>query len=191
MSLPIFQTWPLLSESRVALISSFFRCAVFVGVGVDERDFFADVFVEEFCGIEEIVFVILFEDVEFGGVGERAEVDGGGIDGGGDVFEFEAEVAGGESEISNVADEGDVGVVDGDVEVGLVGEGGGGGLFASEESCCGRALRGCVGGNDGGMAIASAAVAMAAVRLRNFLADGMGVSIVVVLDSRVRFAFLG
>ena len=126
-----------------------FQIAVFVGVGVDERDLFADVFVEEFCGIEEIVFVILFEDVEFGGVGERAEVDGGGIDGGGDVFEFEAEVAGGESEISDVADEGDVGVVDGDVEVGLVGEGGGG-AFCLGGVVLWAGVRGGVGGEYGG-----------------------------------------
>src|SRR5580704_14557318 len=53
--------------------------AIVVVVGVDERDFFADVFVEEFCGVKQIVFVILFEDVELGGIGERAEMDGGGI----------------------------------------------------------------------------------------------------------------
>ena len=31
-----------------------FQIAVFVGVGVDERDFFADIFVEEFCGMRRL-----------------------------------------------------------------------------------------------------------------------------------------
>ena len=125
--------------------------AIVVVVGVDERDFFADVFVEEFCGVEQIVFVILFEDAELRGIGERAEMDGGGIDGGGDVFEFEAEVAGGESEISHVTDEGDVGVVDGDVQVGLVGKSGGGGCGGGVVLAAGVSgyVRGDGGARDG------------------------------------------
>ena len=124
------------------------------------------------------------------GVGERAEVDGGGIDGGGDVFELEAEIAGGKSEISYVADEGDVGVVDGDVEIGLVGEGGGGGVFCVGGIVLAAGVCGGVRGDSRWLATASAAVAMAAERLRNFLAVGLGVSILL-SSIRVRFAFLG
>ena len=80
---------------------------------------------EELGGFEEIVFVILLEDGELIGIRERAEMDGGRIDGGGDVHEFEAEGAVGESEIADVANESDVGIVDGDVEIGLIGEAGG------------------------------------------------------------------
>ena len=94
-------------------------------IRADEGDFAADVFVEELGGLEEIVFVILLEDAELIGIGERAEVNGGGIDGGGDVHEFEAEGPVGESEIADVADESDVGIVDGDVQIGLVAETGG------------------------------------------------------------------
>ena len=95
MSLPIFQTGPLLSASRVALISS---CLVspFSRIGADERDFFADVFVEEFGGLQEIVFVILFENAELVGFGEGAKMHGGGIYGGGDVFEFQVENSAGQ-----------------------------------------------------------------------------------------------
>ena len=96
-----------------------------VHVRADEGDFFADVLVEELGRFEEVVFVILFDDAELVGVGQRAEMDGGGIDGGGDVHEFETESAIGEIEIADVANQSDVGIVDGDVEIGLVVEAGG------------------------------------------------------------------
>src|SRR4029077_18366700 len=85
----------------------------------------ADVFVEEFRGLEEIVFVILFDDAEFLRVVERTEMNGGGIDSGGDVHKFEAERATGQRKITNVADEGDIGIVNGDVQVSLIAEAGG------------------------------------------------------------------
>ena len=90
MSLPIFQTWPLLSESKSGF-DFFVLGGAVVLVGADEGDFLADVFVQELGGLEEIVFVVLFDDAELVGFGERAEMNGGGIHGGGDVHEFEAE----------------------------------------------------------------------------------------------------
>src|SRR3984957_20793248 len=61
---------------------------------------------------------------------------------------------------------------------------GGGQFFASEESCWERAWAG-VWAAITADAIATAAVAIAMVRLRNFLAAGLGVSIFV-LDSKLR-----
>ena len=52
-------------------------------------------------------------------------MDRGGIDSGGDVHEFEAERAAGKREIADVAHESDVGIVDRDVEIGLIVEAGG------------------------------------------------------------------
>jgi hypothetical protein len=52
--------------------------------------------VQEFGGFEEIVLVILLDHAQLVRFGEGAEVDGGRIDGGGDVHEFEAERAGGQ-----------------------------------------------------------------------------------------------
>src|SRR5580693_2613772 len=48
-----------------------------------------------------------------------------GIDRRGDVHEFQAEGAGGKGELADVANQGDIGVVDGDGEVGLIVEAGG------------------------------------------------------------------
>jgi hypothetical protein len=61
-------------------------------------------YVEEFRGLQEIVFVILFDNAEFLRLRQRAEVDGCGINGRGDVFEFEAEGACGHGELADVAD---------------------------------------------------------------------------------------
>src|ERR1700757_3932848 len=54
----------------------------------------------------------------------------GGIDGCGDVFEMKREQAEGEVNLADVANEGDVGVVDGDGEIDLVFFCGNGGLLA-------------------------------------------------------------
>ncbi len=51
-------------------------------------------------------------------------MDGRRIDGGGDIHEFEAESAIGKREIADVANESNIGVVNGDVQVGLIGEAG-------------------------------------------------------------------
>ena len=79
-----------------------------------ERDFLADIFLEELLGIEEIEFVVLFDDIELRGIDERAEMNCGRIDGSGDVFEMKWEQAGGEVDLADVANESDIGVVDGD-----------------------------------------------------------------------------
>jgi len=47
-------------------------------------------------------------------------VNGGGIDGGGDIHEFQAEISAWEFQFADVADKGDVGIVDGDRKIGLV-----------------------------------------------------------------------
>jgi hypothetical protein len=59
-------------------------------------------------------------------------MNGRGIDGGSDVHELEAESSAGESELADVADERDVGIVDGDVEIGLIVQAGG--LVATDAS---------------------------------------------------------
>ena len=96
-----------------------------------ERDFAADVFLEKLLRIEQIVFVILLDDVELRGVDERAEMNRGGIDGSGDVFEMQREQAGGEVDLADVAHERDIGVVDGDGEIDLVFFRGNGGLLGA------------------------------------------------------------
>ena len=68
--------------------------------------------------------------LSFAGSSERTEMNRGGIDGGGDVFEMQREQAGGEVDLADVANEGDVGVVDGDGEIDLVFFCGDGGLLA-------------------------------------------------------------
>ncbi len=77
---------------------------------------------EELGGFEEIVFVILFDDTELIGFGERAEMDRCRIYRGGNIHKLKAECAAGQREIAHVADESDVGIVDGDVEIGLIAE---------------------------------------------------------------------
>ena len=57
-------------------------------IRADQRDFLAHVFVEKFRGLEEIVFVILFDDAKLVRIGERAKMYRGGIDGGSDVHEL-------------------------------------------------------------------------------------------------------
>ena len=81
-------------------------------------------------GIEEIEFVVLLDDVELRGIDKRTEMNRGGIDRGGDVFEMKREQAGGEVDLADVANEGDIGVVDGDGEIDLIFFRGDGGLLA-------------------------------------------------------------
>ncbi len=89
-------------------------------VGANQRHLLADVFVEKFCGLEQIVFVVLLDDAELVRVGERAEMHGSRIDGGGDVHELQAKRAGGKHEIADVANQRNVGVVNRDVQLGLI-----------------------------------------------------------------------
>jgi hypothetical protein len=80
--------------------------------------------------IEEIVLVVLLDDVELRGIDERAEMNCGGVDRGRDVFEVQRERAGGEMNLADVADQGDIRVVDRDGEIDLVSFGGHRGLLA-------------------------------------------------------------
>src|SRR5262249_52000492 len=97
-----------------------------VPFGAHEGDFLADVFLKELLRVEQIVFVVLFDDADFGGIDERTEVHGGRIDGRGDVFKVERKCAGRQAELAHIADEGNVGVVNGDSQIDLVFFGGGG-----------------------------------------------------------------
>ena len=88
---------------------------------------------KKFGRFEEIVFVILFEDAEFFWLIQGTEMDGRGIDGGGDIHEFEAESAVGKREIADVANESNIGIVDGDVQLGLIVEASG--VIRSRRTC--------------------------------------------------------
>ncbi len=90
-----------------------------------QRDFLADILVEEFRGLEEIVFVILLDDAKLFRIVQRAEMNGSRIYRGGDVHEFQAKRAVGKRELANIAHQGDVGVIDGDVQFGLIVQAGG------------------------------------------------------------------
>src|SRR5579859_40093 len=94
-------------------------------VSANQSDFLADIFVQEFGGFEQVVFVVLLDDAEFVRLAEGAEMDGCGIDGGGDVHELQPERAGGKQKLANVADQSDIGVVNGNGEIGLIVEAGG------------------------------------------------------------------
>ena len=88
-----------------------------------ERDVASDVFAEQLFGLEEIVFVVLFEHAHARGLAERAEMHGRRIDRRGDVHEAQVEGAPRQLESAHVADEGNIGVVDGDIEIDLIVEG--------------------------------------------------------------------
>jgi len=72
-----------------------------------------------FRGLEEVVFVILFDDAEFFRIVQGTEMNRRGIDGRGDIHEFQAKRAAGKDELANIAHKSDVGVVDGNVQIGL------------------------------------------------------------------------
>ena len=75
---------------------------------------------QQFGGLEKVVFVVLFDDPQFFRVVQRTEMNGRGIDGGGDVHEFQTKRSAGKQELPNIAYQGDIGVVHGDVQVGLI-----------------------------------------------------------------------
>ena len=84
---------------------------------------------QQFGGLEKVVFVILFDDPEFFRVVQRTEMNGRGIHGGGNVHEFQTKRTAGKQQLSNIAYQGDIGVVHGNVQVGLIVQAGG--LLAS------------------------------------------------------------
>ena len=80
---------------------------------------------KELRRLEQIVFIVLFDDAELIRLVQRAEMNRRGIHRGGDIHEFQAEGAARKREIADVANQGNIGVVDGQVQVGLIVEAGG------------------------------------------------------------------
>ena len=89
--------------------------------GAKDGDFATDIFIENFIGVEQVVFVVLFEYAQFFGISNGAEVNRRGHHGRGDVHETELEIAGGKRDVARVTDERDVRVINGDGKVGLIG----------------------------------------------------------------------
>ena len=83
-------------------------------------DLAADVLAQQLFRFEQVVLVVLFEHAERRRLGQRTEVHRGRIDGRGDVHELQVEASGRHPEVSDVAHQRDVGVVDGDRQVGLI-----------------------------------------------------------------------
>ena len=88
--------------------------------GAHQRDVASDVLPQQLVGLEQIVFVILLEHADARRLRQRSEVDGGGVDGGRDVHEPQIEASARKLQVADVADERDVGVVDGEREIDLV-----------------------------------------------------------------------
>ena len=86
----------------------------------DERDLAADVLAQQLLGLEQVVLVVLLEDADARRLGQRSEVHGRRIHGGGDVHEMQIGRAARDLEIADVANERDVGVVDGDGQLRLI-----------------------------------------------------------------------
>ncbi len=80
---------------------------------------------EELGRLKKVVFVILFDDAELFGIVQGAKMDSGGVDGRGDIHEFESEGACGKREIADITNESNIGVVDGHVQIGLIVKAGG------------------------------------------------------------------
>ena len=88
-----------------------------------ERDVPADVLPEQLFGIEQVVLVVLLEDAEPRGLGQRSEVHGRRVDGGSDVHEPQVERPTRNPKVPHVADERDVRVVDGQRQADLIVDG--------------------------------------------------------------------
>src|SRR3984957_277649 len=74
----------------------------------DQGDFLADIFLQEFLGIEQIIFVVLLDHAQFGVVGQRTKVDRGRVDRRGHVFKAQREDSRGEAYLTDVADQCDI-----------------------------------------------------------------------------------
>ena len=113
-----------------------------LGPPAHQPDFAADVFLQELHRVEEVVLIVLLEDAEPRGIGQRAQVHRGRVDGRGDVAHLEIEGAVRQRQLTNVADERDVGVVDRDAEIGLIA----GGRRRTQGLCRGSRAFGVVAG---------------------------------------------
>src|SRR5216684_5765638 len=113
---------------------------------------------EKLGRLKKVVFIILLDDTELFGIVQGAEMDSGGIDGRGDVHEFESEGACGKREIADITNESNIGVVDSNVQIGLIVEAGGlvagGGTRRVLFLCCihfvavERGIENCRGGGE-------------------------------------------
>ena len=109
----------------------------------------ADVLFHELLAGEEVVFVVLLEDLQAGGIREGLEVHARGIDEGGDVLKLHLRRSGRQARLANVLHQAEVAVVDrhGDVFLNVAAHaerGGPGRLHRDEherEQSCGE-LRG-------------------------------------------------
>jgi hypothetical protein len=85
-----------------------------------QRDVAADVLAQQLLRFEQVVLVILLEDADARWLGQRAEVNGRGIDGGRNVHEAQIEAAARQLQLAHVPHQGDVGVVNRDGQIDLV-----------------------------------------------------------------------
>ncbi len=85
-----------------------------------QRHFAADEFLQQLVRIEQVVFVILLDDAQLGGLGHRAKMHGRGIDGRGDIHEPQARFTGRQGELAHVPHQGKIRVVNGEGEIGLI-----------------------------------------------------------------------
>ena len=97
----------------------FARRAAF-GRGPHQRHVAADVLAQQLLGLEQVVLVVLLEDADARRLAERSKMHRRRVHGGGDVHEMQIGRAARERQVANVANEGDVGVVNGDSQLRLI-----------------------------------------------------------------------
>ncbi len=115
-----------------------------------ERDIAADVLAQQLVRLEQVVLVVLLEHAHARRLGQRAEMHGRRIDRRGDVHEVQVGRPAPDLQIADVANERDVGVVDGDGQFDLIVERrGGGGILCLRG---GPRRAGC-GGRGGALAL--------------------------------------
>ncbi len=91
-----------------------------LGPRANQRDIPADILFQELVGVEQVVFVVLFEHREAQRFRERANVNCRRVHRGGDVHEAEIDGSARQIDLPDVAHQGDIGVVDGDGQIDLV-----------------------------------------------------------------------
>ena len=114
------------SPDRLVVVAQQVRCDLFLGRGAPclahahERHVAADVLAQQLFGLQEIVFVVLFQHAHARRLGERAEMHGRRVDGRSDVHEAQVERALRHVERAHIADQRDIRVVHGHVEIDLI-----------------------------------------------------------------------